>query len=187
MTLFEKAVVYATEKHSGQVRKLTYTPYILHPMEVAAIVGTMTGDEEVLCAAMLHDTVEDAGATLEEIGALFGERVRYLVGTETEDKREGLPKNETWLIRKEESLKILAGAEDIGVKQLWLGDKLSNVRSYSREYLKKGAAVWNDFNEKDPKKQEWYYRTVAKHTEALKSTAAFREYVNLLNLVFGNV
>lgn len=54
--------------------KKGWGPYILHPMEAAVIAGTLTQDPEVLAAAVLHDTVEDAGVTLEEICAACGER-----------------------------------------------------------------------------------------------------------------
>lgn len=58
MDVFEKAIKFAVEAHGGDFRKGTRTPYIVHPMEAAAIVATMTDDEKVLTAAMLHDTVE---------------------------------------------------------------------------------------------------------------------------------
>lgn len=57
--MFEKAVIYATNAHNGQTRKGTNLPFIIHPMEVAAIVAAMTLDQDMLCAAVLHDVVED--------------------------------------------------------------------------------------------------------------------------------
>ena len=67
MELFEKALCFAAEKHSGQRRKRASPLYIFHPMEAALIVSTMTSDQNVLAAAVLHDTIEDAGVTAEEI------------------------------------------------------------------------------------------------------------------------
>ena len=67
MDIFDEAVRFAVEKHSGQTRKMSAAPYVLHPLEVASIVGTMTDDKETLAAAVLHDTVEDTDATLDEI------------------------------------------------------------------------------------------------------------------------
>ena len=113
MTLFDLAMNYAIEKHSGQTRRMVNVPYVLHPMEVATIIGTMTDDEEVLAAAVLHDTVEDTDATIEEIRQRFGKRVSLLVLTETEDKREGQDPTKTWEIRKEESLLILQNTKDL--------------------------------------------------------------------------
>ena len=55
--ILNKAIVYAVKAHNGQVRKGTQVPYILHPLEAASIVGTLTTDEEVIAAAVLHDVV----------------------------------------------------------------------------------------------------------------------------------
>lgn len=184
MDLFEKALLFATEKHGGQLRKMANTPYILHPVEVAAIVGTMTDDREILAAAVLHDTVEDTDTTLDEIRENFGKRVALLVMTETENKRPDRPEAETWEIRKEETLIMLEHTKDIGVKMMWLGDKLSNIRSFAREYRKRGDEIWLALNQKDPKRQAWYYLKIAKSLAELHEYDAYREYVSLVNFVF---
>ena len=57
--MFEEAVKFATQAHAGQKRKGTNLPFIIHPLEVASIVAAMTTDEEMLCAAVLHDVLED--------------------------------------------------------------------------------------------------------------------------------
>lgn len=187
MNLFDEALHFAIEKHSGQTRKTKDSPYILHPLEVAAIVGTMTSDPETLAAAVLHDTVEDAGVTLEEIAEKFGKRVALLVMTETENKREELPPEQTWQLRKEETLIMLSHTKDLSVKMMWLGDKLSNMRSFCRQYRKEGNDLWQGFNQKDPAMQAWYYRTIAKCLEDLQEYDAYQEYVNLVNTVFETV
>lgn len=187
MSLFDEALQYAMLKHSGQRRRMANVPYILHPLEVATIIGTMTDDEEILAAGLLHDTVEDADATLEEIREKFGKRVSLLVMTETEDKREGQAPEKTWAIRKEESLLILQNTKDIGVKMLWLGDKLSNMRSFYREYQKLGDSLWQNFHQKDPKKQAKHYRMIAAYLADLKEYDAYQEYVRLTNIVFQNI
>lgn len=187
MTLFDKAVNFATERHSGQTRKLGRIPYIIHPMEVASIVATMTEDEEILAAAVLHDTVEDTDTTLEEIKENFGERVYLTVMTETEDKREEVPPEDSWHIRKLESLVILSHTKDIAVKMLWLGDKLSNMRAFYREYRRHGDALWQKFHQKDPAEQAWYYRTIAECLAELRDYDAYHEYVMLTEKVFENV
>lgn len=184
MDIFEQAICYATEKHQGQVRKLGTTPYIAHPMEVASIVATMTSDKEILAAAMLHDTVEDTDATLDDIREKFGKRVALLVMTETEDKRPDRPAADTWELRKEETLLILKNTKDVGVKMMWLGDKLSNMRSFAREYSKNGDAIWQKFNQKDPAKQAWYYKLILKYLEELKEYNAYQEFEILVKYVF---
>ena len=102
--VLDRAIVFATEVHQGQLRKGSKTPYILHPMEAAAIVSTMTIDAEILAAAVLHDVVEDTPTTIEEVRDAFGDRVAFLVGSETEDKRDHLAPQATWKIRKQELL-----------------------------------------------------------------------------------
>ena len=181
--LFEDALRFATEAHAGMVRKASSMPYILHPMEVATIAATMSEDREVLAAALLHDVVEDTPHTLEEIESLFGSRVAALVAAETEDKREGQPPAETWRIRKEESLVELAHG-DRDAKILWIADKLSNMRSFYRLYLERGSSLWNDFNQKDPKQQLWYYTNIVRLTEDLSDETAWQEFEWLVRTVF---
>ncbi len=95
MTLFDEAIRFAAEKHSGMLRKQEGIPYILHPMEVAVIVGTLTGDEEVLAAAVLHDTVEDTDTTPEELLRRFGPRGAALVASAAGRAHPELPHSES--------------------------------------------------------------------------------------------
>ena len=183
--LVSKAIVFSTEAHDGMRRRKSDAPYILHPVEVGAIVGTMTDDQEVIAASILHDVVEDAGITLEEIGEKFGERVMMLVASETENKRDELPPEDTWRIRKEESIEKLKNADDDAVLMLWIGDKLSNIRTIYRDFKVEGDAVWQKFHQSDINVQAWYYRSVAKYTERLSSTMAWIEYKTLVELIFG--
>ena len=155
MELVTEAIIFAAKAHDGMRRKKNKSPYILHPMEAAVIVSTMTNDQEVIAAAALHDVVEDAGIKMETIEEIFGVRVRELVESETEDKRADFPPMETWKIRKEESLLVLKNTEDLDVLRVWLGDKLANMRSLYREWKREGDVMWNNFNQKDPKMQAW--------------------------------
>ena len=185
MELVSEAIAFAVQAHDGMRRKKSSAPYILHPMEAAVIVGTMTEDQELIAAAVLHDVVEDAEISIEEIEEKFGKRVRELVASETEDKRIGLPSEETWRIRKEESLEILKNTDDMGILMVWLGDKLANMRSFYREYKVEGDAIWQKFNQKDVKEQAWYYRSIADLTGRLSHTSAWIEYKTLTEYVFG--
>ena len=187
MTLFEEAIRFAAEKHSGMTRKRESIPYILHPMEVATIVGTMTSDEELLSAAMLHDTVEDTDTTMEEIEERFGPRVAALVASETEDKHPELSPEESWRLRKEESLAVLKNAADPGVKVLWLGDKLSNMRSFYRAWKIGGDTIWHSFHQKGPAQQAWYYRSIDDALSELRSYEAWQEYHFFVETVFSKI
>jgi myo-inositol-1(or 4)-monophosphatase len=185
MELVSDAIAFAVKAHDGMRRKKSEAPYILHPMEAAVIVGTMTDDQNLIAAAVLHDVVEDAEVSIEEVEAKFGKRVRELVQSETEDKRAELPPAETWRIRKEESLEVLKNTDDIGVLMLWLGDKLANMRSIYRDWKVEGDGMWQRFNQKDAKQQAWYYASIVKLTERLSGTSAWLEYKTLTKLVFG--
>ena len=185
MELVSEAVAFAVKAHDGMRRKKSEAPYILHPMEAAVIVGSMTDDQNLIAAAALHDVVEDAGVTIEEVEAKFGKRVRELVESETEDKRADLPPSDTWRIRKEESLSVLKNTEDIAVLMVWLGDKLANMRSIYRDWKIEGDAMWQRFNQKDPDEQAWYYGSIVKLTERLSHTSAWIEYKALTEIVFG--
>ena len=183
--LVSEAIAFSAMVHDGMRRRKSDAPYILHPMEVGAIVGTMTDDQEVIAAGVLHDVVEDAGITLKEVGEKFGQRVMELVASETENKREELPPEDTWRIRKEESLEKLRTTNDIEVSMLWIGDKLSNIRAIYRDFLIDGNAVWDKFHQSDIKVQGWYYRSIMKYTERLSHTLAWIEYKTLVEKIFG--
>ena len=185
MELVSEAIAFAAKAHDGMRRKKSQVPYVLHPMEAAVIVGTMTDDQNLIAAAALHDVVEDTNITIEEIEEKFGKRVRELVQSETEDKRADLPPSATWRIRKEESLAVLKNTNDIAVLMVWLGDKLANMRSIYRDFKVEGDAMWQRFNQKDPSEQAWYYRSIATLTERLSDTSAWIEYKALTELVFG--
>lgn len=184
MELLNSAIEFATNAHSGQLRKMTFTPYILHPLEVACIISTITSSEEVMAAGLLHDTIEDCGVDPKEIKHLFGPRVSALVQSETEDKLSQRPPADTWYERKADSLLMLKHTQDLDVKILWLGDKLSNMRSFYREFLKSGDKIFSGLNQKDPKMQYWYYKTIAEYIPELSDTAAYEEYVELINKLF---
>ena len=74
--MVQKAIDFATKVHEGQYRKGTDRPYIVHPMEVGKIVSTMTQDEEIISAAILHDTIEDCeGVDANVLKEMFSARV----------------------------------------------------------------------------------------------------------------
>jgi myo-inositol-1(or 4)-monophosphatase len=185
MELVSEAIAFSTKAHDGMRRRKSEQPYVLHPMEVGVIVGTMTSKQEVIAAGVLHDVVEDAGITIEEIGERFGARVMELVASETENKREDLPPEETWRIRKEESLEKLRATDDMDVLMLWLGDKLSNIRAIYRDFKVEGVDVWKKFHQTDIGVQAWYYRSILKYTERLSDTLAWVEYKTLVEKLFG--
>lgn len=185
MGAFEDAVIYATRKHNNQKRKVSGIPSIMHSLEVAHIISTITSDEDIMIAGLLHDVVEDTDGTLAEIRAQFGERVAALVSSETEQKCEHLDPSSSWQTRKEESIKRLEQYNDRDIETLWLADKLSNIRSFVASYSEQGEALWDSFHQKDPQKQLWYYKSIADILEMnFNKTAAFKEYIKHINYIW---
>ncbi|MBP5466637.1 MAG: bifunctional (p)ppGpp synthetase/guanosine-3',5'-bis(diphosphate) 3'-pyrophosphohydrolase [Clostridia bacterium] len=187
MEKLDKALKFAIDAHKGQVRKLSRAPYILHPMEVGVIVGSLTDDEDTIAAAVLHDVVEDTDRTIDEIREKFGDRVSELVMYETENKYGHIAPDLTWKRRKEDTLLHLNETDDVCVKIMWLGDKLSNMRSLLRDYMKDGDNIWQFFNQKDKREQKWYYSAVADALrDSLGDTSAFKEYEEIIRKIFGD-
>ncbi len=176
--VIERAIAFATQAHEGQFRKGTTRPYIVHPLEVGEIVATMTDDEEIISAAILHDTVEDCDVTREELCGLFSERVAHLVMQESEDK------SKTWMERKGATIERLKVAPK-EVQMIGLADKLSNMRDIDRDYPECGDKLWNRFRMRDKYWIGWYYKGVLESLKgALEDKAAFEEYRKLVRKHF---
>jgi len=125
--LLLKTLRFAADKHKRQRRKdKEQTPYINHPIEVAERIWN-TGnhkDVKVICAALLHDTVEDTDTSFAEIEELFGGQIAALVKEVTDDKSQ--PK----AVRKQNQINH-APHLSLGAKHINLGDKTSNVKDIS--------------------------------------------------------
>jgi guanosine-3',5'-bis(diphosphate) 3'-pyrophosphohydrolase len=124
LALLFKALAFAAHKHRDQRRKdADASPYINHPIALADVLVNEAGvaDVEVLCAALLHDTVEDTATTHEELVDAFGSRIARIVAEVTDDKR--LPKAERKRLQVEHAPHISREA-----KLVKLADKLVNLR-----------------------------------------------------------
>ncbi len=123
----EEAFVYACVHHADQ-RRRTGEDFIIHPVGVAKICAGMRLDTETLCAALLHDTVEDTSASLEEVRASFGEEIAGLVDGVT--KLTGLTFQSRDEAQAENYRKMMvAMASDIRVILIKLADRLHNMRT----------------------------------------------------------
>lgn len=177
--MVEKAIAFATKAHEGQVRKGTRRPYIVHPLEVGEIVSEMTDDEEVIAAAVLHDTIEDCEEVTEEmLRREFGERVALMVAHESEDKTK------SWKERKNATIEYLRHAPR-ELQYIGLADKLSNIRDIARDYPVYGEELWKRFRMKDKQVIGWYYIEIMKSLESLKGMPAYEEYCRLVKAHFG--
>ena len=122
--IFIKAVAFAAEKHRNQRRKdADASPYINHPIALANVLANEGGiaNEDVLCAAILHDTVEDTETTEQELIETFGIKIASIVMEVTDDK--SLPKAERKLKQIEH-----AAHSSHEAKLVKLADKISNLR-----------------------------------------------------------
>ena len=181
--LLDRAILFAVKAHSGTERRGKGFPYIVHPMEAMEIVATMTSDQELLAAAVLHDTVEDTSVTIEEIRLEFGERIATIVDNESDKEYKDKSEEESWHERKRAAIENLAKAS-YDAKIVALGDKLSNMRAIWRDYKVKGDELWKIFHVTDKKEHEWHYRGLADSLRELQDTFAFKEFQSLINEVF---
>ena len=125
--MLNRAYVYTVQKHGSQ-KRASGDPYFSHPVEVAGLMTDLKLDQATVMTALLHDTVEDTLATIEDIEQNFGPDVARLVDGVTKlSKIEQMPENE----RAAENLRkfLLAMSEDIRVLLVKLGDRLHNMRT----------------------------------------------------------
>lgn len=133
--LLNRAYVYTVQKHGSQ-KRASGDPYFSHPVEVAGLMTDLKLDQETIITALLHDTVEDTLATIEDVEKNFGPEVARLVDGVTKlSKIEQLPENE----RAAENLRkfLLAMSEDLRVLLVKLADRLHNMRTL--HYIKDPA------------------------------------------------
>lgn len=125
--MLNRAYVYTVQKHGTQ-KRASGDPYFSHPVEVAGLMTELKLDQETIITALLHDTVEDTLATVQEIERLFGPEVARLVDGVTKlSKIETMSDNE----RAAENLRkfLLAMSEDLRVLLVKLADRLHNMRT----------------------------------------------------------
>ncbi|THB63008.1 MAG: bifunctional (p)ppGpp synthetase/guanosine-3',5'-bis(diphosphate) 3'-pyrophosphohydrolase [Desulfovibrio sp.] len=139
VALIQKAYVFSAAAHAGQTRR-SGEPYLSHPLEVTNVLAEMKLDEATIAAGLLHDTVEDTKASIEDIDAQFGEEVADIVDGVTkisqitfDSKEEAQAEN----IRK----MILAMAENIRVLMVKLADRLHNMRTLEHMPAPKRMAI----------------------------------------------
>src|SRR6218665_2963316 len=125
--MLNRAYVYTVQKHGSQ-KRASGDPYFSHPVEVAGLMTELKLDQETIVTALLHDTVEDTLATIDEVERMFGSEVARLVDGVTKlSKIEAMTENE----RAAENLRkfFLAMSEDLRVLLVKLADRLHNMRT----------------------------------------------------------
>ena len=149
----ELALITAYRAHKGQRRKYTGEPYICHPIAVAQIIEDYGFGGDVICAALLHDTVEDTELTNNDIRAVFGEGVAGLVAEVTDISKptDGNREKRKALDRKHISKASFAG------KAIKLADLINNTSSistydkgFAKTYLKEKSLILEVMNNAHP-------------------------------------
>jgi len=179
LDFIDKALAYAARKHSNQTRKDTQqTPYIYHPAMCGMYLLYNKYPDNLVVAAILHDTVEDTDATLQEIEQLFGKTVRDLVEYQTEDK------SQSWEDRKQTQINGILNypIEAVYVK---LADKLQNI-SCTYKDMQAGEKPFANMN-RGYDKQKWYFvglLTSFSTRSELLDEPMFFEFEKIVNAIF---
>ena len=135
----QKAIDVATLAHEGQLRK-SGIPYVVHPLCVACIVAFYGGDETMLCAALLHDVVEDTEVTQNDITKEFGQEISDMVAGVTKLSNISFASVEEQQVEDYRKM-FLAMGKDIRVILIKLADRLHNMRTL--KYLKRDRQIAN--------------------------------------------
>ena len=171
---FEGALLYASVLHASQRRKGTNIPYFAHLISVAAIALEHGANEDEAIAALLHDSVEDAGGKnrLEDILGRYGSTVAEIVSGCTDSDATPKP---PWRARKEAYIAHLKNASP-SIRLVSAADKLHNSRSILMDYRTHGESVWTRFRgggERDG--TLWYYRALVDAFREFGSTPLLEE------------
>lgn len=137
--LLRAAFEYAREHHEGQMRK-SGEPYMTHPLEVMDIIADLRLDVASLCAGLLHDTVEDTEATLEEVGERFGSDVAFLVDGVTKLSKMNFNTQQEAQAANFRKM-IIAMSRDLRVILVKLADRLHNMRTLKHMKPEKQARI----------------------------------------------
>jgi (p)ppGpp synthase/HD superfamily hydrolase len=117
-----EAVAWATRMHADQRRAVDHAPFVLHPLEVAALLNGRGFDDDVVAAGVLHDVVENTSATVEDVRARFGDRTAAIVAAVSEDDSI-----EDYADRKA-ALRSQAAAGGPEARAVYVADKVAKVR-----------------------------------------------------------
>ena len=137
--LIKKAYNYAKSHHEGQLRK-SGEPYIIHPVQVAYILATLGMDDNTICAALLHDVVEDTEITKQDIENEFGKEISELVDGVTKLSQLKYASMEEQQVENYRKM-FLAMGKDIRVILIKLADRLHNMRTL--KYLTRDRQIAN--------------------------------------------
>jgi (p)ppGpp synthase/HD superfamily hydrolase len=157
--LIADALAYALEAHGAQVRKGTKIPYVSHVIRVCGLVLEHGGDARQAAAGLLHDTIEDCGATDAELRARFGADVARIVRSLSDVLEGDTPgRKSPWIQRKRAYIGHLARVPK-RVRLVAACDKLDNLRALVDDLTTDGARTLRRFSG-SPRQIRWYYESV---------------------------
>lgn len=163
ISLILRALEFAADKHCDQRRKDDEaSPYINHPIALASLLANEGGvrDSVVLCAALLHDTIEDTETTEEELATVFGREIAAIVAEVTDDKE--LEKEDRKRLQIEHAPQLSPEA-----KLVKLADKISNLR----DIIHRPPADWDD------KRKREYFSWAKRVVDGMRGVHPFLEHV----------
>lgn len=162
----QKALNDALVYHRHQKRKGTDIPYAAHPISLAVLLIDGKFSEDMVVAALLHDTIEDTSMTEDELRERYGQRVYELVMACTEKDQ-----SQAWEERKRHTIDKFAKLDE-EAKWILLVDKLHNLYSMTEQYKVVGDELWRFFS-RGYDHQKWYYGELLR---AFKSYHPFRRH-----------
>jgi (p)ppGpp synthase/HD superfamily hydrolase len=177
--LIKRALYFAAEKHASQFRKGGHVPYIVHPMLVAFGVSTYTDDEEIIAAALLHDTIEDCTEVTEAVlQELFGERIAAFVAELSKSESDAI---QTWVQKKEAYIEKIKNISKEAMLIVAV-DKMVNMEGYFEALRRDTATATASFKGK-PEEYLWYYAAVGDViARVLGNSKVTQDYQALLHL-----
>ena len=175
------ALRFAAAAHSGQFRKGTKLPYLVHPVAVMQYLIRHNASDDAVVAGILHDTLEDTDTTESDLSREFGDRITDLVvGASEPDKTL------SWAARKQHTIDTLRDLDDVEQLLVIYADKLCNISSIELDLQTHGADLWQRFN-RGYEMQKWYYCSLAEiFAQHSNKSPIFGVYIDVVNCVFGN-
>ena len=173
-----RAFLFALYAH-GEQRRKDGLPYIVHPFEVGMTLARSGADEALICAGLLHDTIEDAYITPEQLRAAFDEEVAELVLEDSEDKAKSWEERKTAAIRS-----LYTGSHSH--RMLMCADKLANLRSIRDRLAEEGDAVWSRFS-RGKEQQAWLFRETVKALSPLAGLPMYEELKAMTETIFADI
>lgn len=181
--MLNDALIFAVKAHGNQIRKYTFEPYYFHPLNVMLILSTITDDEDVLKAALLHDVVEDTPVTIDKITNKFGFRVGKIVNEVTDISRTFHGNRKT---RKAMDRWHISYASPEG-QTVKLADLIDNTRSivehdpdFAKVYMKEKKLLLNLLT----KGNKVLYNIASKTVEDYFNELEFRRYQEHLKKLY---